>query len=313
MSWQPPPEGPDATTPPAGATPPGPPPPPLPHLHPSGQGDIGPLPTLPGGQAPHLREMRLGELLDAAIKLYRSNWKTFMGIVAFVVVPLQLLQNYLARDVFTTTAFETTNEVGSGELVTLLIFPAVQLLFVTPFLTAAIARATSEIYLGGQPGVGDVYSFALRRTHSILWVTFLSGLVTIFGFVALIIPGVIFFVRFSFSNSTVVVEGARGTKAMGRSWRLAKGFFWKIFGTVILAGILASIINSVIQIPLAIAADSIGTNGWLLRALGNSAGEVITSPFTGMVIVLLYFDMRIRKEGFDLALLAREMAPPAPA
>lgn len=252
--------------------------------------------------------MRLGELLDAVVNLYRSNWKTFMGIVAFVVVPLQLLQNYLARDVFTTESFETTTEVGSGELVTLLIFPVVQLLFVTPFLTAAIARATSEIYLGAQPGVGDVYNFALRRTHSILWVTFLAGIVTVFGFVALIVPGVIFFVRFQFSNAIVIVEGARGTKAMGRSWRLAKGFFWKIFGTVILAGILASIVGAIIQVPLEIAASAIGTNGWLLRAIGTSAGQVITSPFSGMVIVLLYFDMRIRKEGFDLALMAQEMA-----
>ena len=251
--------------------------------------------------------MRLGEMLDAAVNLYKTNWKTFMGIVAFVVVPLQLLQNYLARDVF-NTSIETSSEVSTGEILPLIIFPLVQFLFVTPFLTAAIARATSEIYLGGSPGVGDVYSFALRRTHSIFWVTSLSAMAAVFGLIALIVPGVIFFVRFSFSNAVVIVEGARGTKAMGRSWRLAKGFFWKIFGTVILASILAGIIGAVIQVPLEFAAVAIGPSGWLLRALGTSTAQIITSPFSGMVIVLLYFDMRIRKEGFDLALMAQEMA-----
>lgn len=268
---------------------------------------MGHLPTLPGSAAPRLREMRLGELLDVAINLYRSNWKIFMGIVAFLVVPLQLLQNYLSRDVFTTT-FETTEEVATSQLVSLVIFPLVQFLFVTPFLTAAIARATSEIYLGGTPAVGDVYGFALRRTHSILWVTFLSALVIVFGFIALIVPGIIFYVRFAFSNAVVIVEGPRGTKAMGRSWRLAKGFFWKIFGTILLANVLAGIVAGVIQFPLEFAAQAIGSGGWLLRALGNSAAQVLTAPFSGIVIVLLYFDMRIRKEGFDLALMAQEMA-----
>jgi hypothetical protein len=253
--------------------------------------------------------MRVGELLDAAINLYRRNWKTFMGIVAFVLVPVNLLQAFLTRTV--GGQITSPEEIGvgpdGGALVATIIVGAATFLFIVPFLTAAIARATSEIYLGGSPGVGEIYRFALGRTRSILWVSLLSALVIVLGLVALVIPGIIFFIRYQFSTSIVVVEGQRGTKAMGRSWRLAKGYFWKILGLTILAGILTSIVGAILVIPLEIAANAIGESGWVLRGVGQSAAGIVTRPYQGILIVLLYFDMRIRKEGFDLALMAQEL------
>ena len=41
---------------------------------------------------PALRPLRLGELLDQAIRLYRRNFITFIGIIALVYVPLMILQ-----------------------------------------------------------------------------------------------------------------------------------------------------------------------------------------------------------------------------
>lgn len=236
-----------------------------------------------------------------------------MGIVAFVFVPLQFLESFLTRSL-AASPFADPDQIPTDDATTAAllagIFGLVTFLFVLPFLTAAIARATAEVYLGGSPGVGEIYRFALARTGSILLVTFLVSLATLGGFIALIIPGIIFYIRFTFSTSVVVVEGRRGRKAMGRSWRLAKGFFWKILGTVLLAGILTSIVGGVIQLPLAIAADQIGESGWALRAVGGSVASILTRPFVGIVVVLLFFDMRIRKEGFDLALMAQEIAGP---
>lgn len=288
--------------------PPPPPLPPAPGVY-STYGAAGPIPEIRGGVAPRLREMRVGELLDAAINLYRRNWKTFMGIVAFVLVPVNLLQAFLTRTV--GGQITSPEEIGvgpdGGALVATIIVGAATFLFIVPFLTAAIARATSEIYLGGSPGVGEIYRFALGRTRSILWVSLLSALVIVLGLVALVIPGIIFFIRYQFSTSIVVVEGQRGTKAMGRSWRLAKGYFWKILGLTILAGILTSIVGAILVIPLEIAANAIGESGWVLRGVGQSAAGIVTRPYQGILIVLLYFDMRIRKEGFDLALMAQEL------
>lgn len=104
-----------------------------------------------------------------------------------------------------------------------------------------------------------------------------------------------------------MVEGLRGREAMRRSWRLARGSLGKIFGTLLLTWILMAIVAGIVQLPLNAIAPDTGAGGWILRAIGASAASVITQPFTGIVVVLLYFDMRIRKEGFDLTLMAQEM------
>jgi hypothetical protein len=259
--------------------------------------------------------MRIGELLDAAIKLYRAHWRTFMAIAAAVLVPYTFLQHAMVR--VATHPFEVggqtfiTQEDATLSALLAAAFSLGLFLFIRPFLAGALARATSHAYLGNVPEVGATYRFALRRTHSMLWASLLSALATIFGMLLLIVPGVLAFVRFTFAAAVVIVEGERGTKALGRSWRLARGHFWKILGTVFLAGILTAVVSGILQLPLTAAARELGPDWWFLAAIGESLATVIANPFSAIVAVLLYFDMRIRKEGFDLSLMAEELARPA--
>jgi hypothetical protein len=124
----------------------------------------------------------------------------------------------------------------------------------------------------------------------------------------LIVPGVIVLVRYLFGSTVLVVEGRKGTKALGRSWRLAKGHFWKVFGTYILAGIMAAIVASILRLPGDALFSAVGPAGWPFAAIGLSLAAILTTPFTTLITVLLYFDLRIRKEAFDLEIMAREMS-----
>jgi len=257
--------------------------------------------------------MRIGEMLDSAIKLYRQHWKTFMGLVALVLVPYLFLQGFLARGAVPTNPFNprplTFEEVHAARVASIIVgvFSGVFFLFVEPFLRGAVARAAADVYAGQRPDLAPMYRFAVRRFHSILWVSVLAGLAVVGGFILLIVPGVLFLVRFSFATTVVVVEDQRGRKAMGRSWRLVKGRFWKVLGTLLLAGILSSLVAGILQLPLTFASYPLGRSGWVLRAIGASAAGVITRPFAAIVGVLLYFDTRIRKEGMDLDLMARDL------
>jgi hypothetical protein len=161
--------------------------------------------------------------------------------------------------------------------------------------------------------VADSYRFALTRIGPVLLVVVLTFLAVLGGFILLIIPGIIFHIRFLFGPAVVVVEDARGRQAMRRSWRLAKGSFWKLLGTVFLASILASIAGGIISIPASVGAEFAGTNAWILRFVGSAVGGVITGPFVTTVTVLLYYDMRIRKEGFDIQVMAQELGDQTPA
>jgi hypothetical protein len=299
----------------------GQPPPDLPQppaLQPSTTRWVSPQPLPPpppplggsrGDRPFSLQPMGVGEILDAAIKLYRSQWKRLMAIVAIALVPITFLQVFLTREIggpFTEPTL-TTEEIQSTVLITL-VLGAIQLLVVQPFLIAAVAKASADVYLGRPVLVGPTFRYAVSRIHSILWISILSGLALVLGFVLLIVPAIFVFVRFTFGSIVLVVEGRKGSKALGRSWRLAKGHFWKILGTLILAGILAGIVESILSIPGSAAFGAIGPAGWPFYAIGLSLASILTAPFTTLIAVLLYFDLRIRTEAFDLEIMAQEMS-----
>lgn len=253
--------------------------------------------------------MGIGELLDAAIKLYRAEWKTLMLIVAIVLVPVSFIGAFATRTLpgpFTEAPLPAPDEFF-GPFIAGLIITGITVLFVNPFLTAAVARAASNIYLGEAVAVGPTYRFAVTKVHSILWISLLSLLAALLGLILLVIPGIIVFVRLSFASTVLVVERKKGRKALGRSWNLAKGHFWRLFGALLLANIMAGVIASILAIPGSLAGAAIGPQGWPLTALGDSLASVLTTPFITLITVLLYFDLRIRKEGFDIEVMAQEL------
>jgi hypothetical protein len=256
--------------------------------------------------------MGVGEILDAAIRLYRAQWKSLMAIVAIALVPITFLQAFLTRSLATPFPSGSAN-VGAGvdsTLITSGVLTVIQLLVIQPFLTAAVAKASADVYLGHTVVVGPTFRYAVSRIHSILWISILSALAVLLGLVLLIIPGIIVAIRFVFGSTVLVVEGRKGTKALGRSWQLAKGHFWKLLGTLLLANIMASVVEGILSVPGAIAFAAIGPGGWPFLAIGSSLAAILTTPFTTLITVLLYFDLRIRKEAFDLEVMAQEMSSP---
>jgi len=269
-----------------------------------------PEPTLSRERPLPLRQMGIGELLDAAIKLYRAEWKTLMLIVAIVLVPVSFIEAFATRTLpgpFTEAPLPAPPDAFFGPFIAGAIHTGITVLFVNTFLTAAVARAASNIYLGEAVALGPIYRFAVTKVHSILWISLLSLLAALLGLILLVIPGIIVFVRLSFASTVLVVERKKGRKALGRSWNLAKGHFWRLFGALLLANIMAGVIASILAIPGSLAGAAVGPQGWPLTALGDSLASVLTTPFLTLITVLLYFDLRIRKEGFDIEVMAQEL------
>jgi hypothetical protein len=128
----------------------------------------------------------------------------------------------------------------------------------------------------------------------------LFALAVIGGFILLIIPGIYFAIRFSLSVHALVIEGHRGTAALKRSWGLVGGLWWHAFGALFVAAVLAAIVSGVLTAPF-------GSN-LALRAIGQTIGQIITMPFTALVGVLLYIDVRVRKERYDPVQLEADLA-----
>ncbi len=192
------------------------------------------------GAAALPRPMGIGEILSTAFDLYRRHWRTLLAIAAVVVVPLTLLQ-YLFGDQVRGVGQPASNgtvsppswRVGVAGLVAAL---AGVVMFLV--LTGAITRAVAAEVAGEDPSVEQSYRFGFHRLGSVLVVSVLVGLATIGGLILFIIPGIYIGVRLAVSIEALVVEGRRGTQAMGRSWELVGGHWWHAFGTLLVAGLL---------------------------------------------------------------------------
>jgi len=297
---------------PAPAFPPAPPPP-LPGA-PGSSPAGGPF-RVEKGRPVSLHAMGLGETLDAAFRLYKSSWKLFVGASALLLIPLNFIQSFLTREnlgVLLHPDRRPLPEPNATSAFATFGFVLITFLIVNPFLTALFARATSQIYLGKTPELSETLRFARSKIPSILLITILTFLAVVGGTVLLIIPGIIFYVRFTFGTAAMVVEDVRGRKAMKRSWRLAKGRFWPLLGTLFIASIITSFVSGAIGLPLSLAAQVIGPGAWPLAALGNSLASIIARPLVVIVVVVLYFDLRIRKEGFDITLMIDALADQTP-
>jgi hypothetical protein len=260
-------------------------------------------------ESPRLfRPRRIGEILSHAFALYRQHWRNLIVIVATIVVPLAVIQVLLV-DVLIEDAFERTVELGNGDLVVDVSFTAsilgtivvaIASVLMWAVVTGAITRAAAGTFLGRDLDAGQSYRFGLARLGSILLVGLLAGLAIAGGFVLLLIPGFFILTRLTCSMSALVIEDRRGTQALSRSWNLVAGFGWPVFGTIVVAGLLTGLVGSILTLPFG---DSV-----IGRAVGQALASVITAPYTALVGILIYLDLRVRKEGYGPADLERDLA-----
>jgi hypothetical protein len=247
------------------------------------------------GAAALPRPMGIGEILSTAFQLYRRHWRTLLTIAAVVVVPLTLLQ-YLFGDLVRTQGETTRNgivETASWSVGIAGLLAALAAILMYLVLTGAITRAVAAEVAGEDPGVEQSYRFGFHRLGSVLLVSVLVGLATIAGLILFIIPGIWIGVRLAVSIEALVVEGRRGTQAMGRSWELVGGHWWHAFGALVVAGLLTGVVNAVITTPFS-------NTGWFVQAIAAAIATVITMPYSVLVGVLLYLDLRARKEALTL-------------
>ncbi len=261
----------------------------------------------PPGSPRLLRPRRVGEILADAFALYRRHWQNLIVIVAVIVIPLSFvqvllgqawIQNSLTHEHLRNGVEVVDRAAIAGALASLVV--AITSILMWTVLTGAITRAAAGTFLGRDLEIGESYRYGLARFWSIVLIGFLSALAIAAGFILLIIPGFIVLTYLSCAMPALVIEGRRGTQALGRSWNLVRGFGWHVFGTIVVAGLITGIVNGVLTAPF-------GDN-WAARSIMASIASVLTMPYMALVGVLIYLDMRVRKERYAAADLERDLA-----
>lgn len=250
--------------------------------------------------APALRPMGLLEIIDQTFRLYRQNFWLFFGIAAIVFIPLGLIQSIS----LTAAIIGGALSLGASLLV-----------------TGALTRAVSNRYMGDPAAVGESYRYVFKRL-----IPFMVTLLATYAFLAaglvLLVVGVIVFAFWAFFVTQVfIIEDKRNFRAIWRSkFLIGKGVWAEVLVLGIITGILALLIEYVAMSPLLIwqmAGPQRAQPPWVISGLITGIAEALASPIGLVANILLYYDSRIRKEGFDLEVLARELGkelpPPPPA
>ncbi|MBA2273801.1 MAG: hypothetical protein H0W21_07875 [Actinobacteria bacterium] len=263
-----------------------------------------------------LRPLGVAEIVDVALKVYLKHALGLFKLVAIVVVPVQLLQLLFTLSIGPATSTETPDAptlagfAFGGLLVGLLTFVA------TTLATGACFKAVTDAYLGDRPDTSESLRFARGRLGSLMLVSFLGALLTFLGVLLFVLPGIYLWIAFSVAAPVLLFEGVKGSGALGRSRRLVQGRWWPVFGTLLLGFILAAIVGGIITAVLggvlAVGAGSGDFIAALVGAVAGSVAAIITTPFQAALIAILFFDLKVRKEGFDVALLAEGMGTFAP-
>jgi hypothetical protein len=250
--------------------------------------------------------MSVGDVLARGIQLFFSRLGLFYAIMLIVELPVLALQLALPDLMLN----------GWGGL--LLLLPA--LIFQT-IGTGAMIRVIMQEYLDRPVSFGEAFQFALGRFGPLLGTSILVGLFVFLGFLACLIPGIYLAIIFSLASQVVIVEDRSGMDALNRSKALVDGHFGRVFGTLFLLGLIGGIVSIGLGVVAAVAlpyqeAVPGGPFGavrlsnypnYALTTVITTLVQIFFQTYTGICTTLLYFDLRNRKEAFDLELEAEKI------
>ncbi len=257
--------------------------------------------------------------------MYRENFALFLAISLLPTLPLQVAQvasTAIAMDIMQTEAQSSAalqQQQMTGVFLTcglLVVFMVLQFGVAVPLATGALTVAVTNRYLGRPVSLGSSYAPVFRNFGRYLATSMVLALVHGFG---MICTGYILFlftwVWFLFVPCVMMIEGLYGTEAMGRSRALGGGHPWRIFGASVALFIVTWMIKFPLPTSLGLWLASEFDSPVLQQVVQGSLQIVINAlvdPVWSAMAIMLYFDMRIRKEGYDLALVAHRVGRASP-
>ena len=259
------------------------------------------------------------ELIDAAFQLTRRNYVPLLVLAAVTYIPTFAVLVLIGAP----AAMAGDDSLGMIGLVWILALPLLLVWYAVG--VGAMAIAASEAYQGRAVDPGSALRQALSR-----WLTIVAAclakwlLIGVAGLVVGIIVGVggavlgplaavlaipalalpvMMWTRFFAVPTVTVLEGLGTSDSLRRSSQLSQGFRWKVLGTYVVA---YAIVFAITMAAMVVA--MLVLKNMILAQLASNLLSLLGFPLVGAVGVVLYYDMRIRKEGFDLELMQRELS-----
>jgi hypothetical protein len=237
-----------------------------------------------------LRPRKATEIIDAAIEVYRRNPLHFLLVAAVIRVPWLIVQIIVIAPI--------QKDIGAIMVPSMLISFGSML---TTFVMAGwIVQLASDIYLGHQTDAFDSLRRMAPRIPAVFVAAMLQTVAIWLGLFLLLFPAVWISAMVFAVVPAVVLERLGPFKAFDRSGALSQGVKLHVLAAL---GLIVAI-WLVVKIGTVVLVQVLPTP--VLQMTVGTLTDILIYPLFGIASTLIYYDIRIRKEGLDLEIMAKQ-------
>jgi hypothetical protein len=247
-----------------------------------------------------LRPRSATELIDAAFQVYRRAPVPFMVAMALIYVPWLAI-----RLVFALNVPETPDQLTPNVMRVVFITAAAGVV-IYGLAGGAVSVLARAAYLDEPIDVAAALLRTLSRIVPLLISTLIAFALIGIGFVFVIIPSLYLIAQFFAVRQAVVLEDKGAFAALGRSTSLSRGNKLHILGTLVLVAILTTVVQVGAVMLINLQPSKV------ITSVLATALTIVVYPIFGITETVLYFDTRIRNEGFDVEYLASAVTEASP-
>jgi hypothetical protein len=240
----------------------------------------------------------VGGVLDSGFQLYRASLSqayVLAAIAALITAPVNFVQPYIVGATVTPGLF---GEVALGAIV-------MGLLAVV--LYAALTARIDAVARGASMSLRESLAVGLRRTPAMFVSSLVAVIVIFVGLCLVIIPGLIFVIWLAFGPSAVVIERLGPFASLSYSRAIVRGHWWRTAALLTIIGIVLMVVYFIFAVAVAtlVISDPTAVSGgqvpWYINLLVGPVMSAVIAPLFYALMLAIYYDLRLRHEGGDLA------------
>lgn len=279
-----------------------------------GQGRPPQIPT--AEELPPLLERKLLAIVDEAVTFLRTQPATLLGVAFVVLLPLRLIAVLLpgsglrdARPDQLIDILLTSVDATGGVLAAIATLTADSL---AVFAVGAIyGKLLASWYSDEGPPVSDLLVWSIKKSPilAIGWIV-IHVAELFFGVLSLGLGAVIVGTFFMVTAPVLGAEGSGLRKAFSRSFSLTAPRFLACVMLFAMVGVGGQAMRFVLRtLPTILGLTVIPIPAWIVSGVLDLLAATVTVAFTASSALVLYLDLRVRKEGIDLEVAMTRVFP----
>jgi hypothetical protein len=238
------------------------------------------------------RELSIDEILTYTFDIYSRNFIIFFipfliaGLISGILsVPILSQVSTISKIDFTRPPDVVWNQLWNfiSTLLALVVLLGIISWIIGSVISGVCVKCASELIEKGKANMGESFNFTVYKLPSLLIATLITGILTVLGALALIVPGVIIYIMFYLVTPAIIIENIGALDSLSRSRKLVSNRWLKTFVLTLIVGLIlgvATFVADLIMAPLGIYSP-----------LGASVITAFVEPIIPISLTLYYYSM----------------------